>query len=119
MLMNSVLMLFILAIPIACITWTFTHEKIFEESQEYIQKRIKKASSKLTHKFFYMLSCEYCLSHYITILFLVLTKYSLFYPDWRGYIISGFSLVFIANVYMGLFRMLRLDIKIAHKESKQ
>ena len=31
--------------------------------------------------------------------------------DWRGYIIAGFSLVWIANIYMSLFGLLRQDIK--------
>ena len=31
--------------------------------------------------------------------------------DWRGYIIAGFALVWIANVYMGVFSFLRQDIK--------
>lgn len=31
--------------------------------------------------------------------------------DWRGNVLAGFSLVWIANVYMSLFGRLRLDIK--------
>lgn len=31
--------------------------------------------------------------------------------DWRGYIIAGFSLVWIANVYMSIFSFVRQDIK--------
>jgi hypothetical protein len=31
--------------------------------------------------------------------------------DWRGYILAGFSLVFIANVYMSFFALLRQAIK--------
>jgi hypothetical protein len=30
---------------------------------------------------------------------------------WQGYIIAGFSLIFIANVYMSLFALLRQAIK--------
>jgi hypothetical protein len=33
------------------------------------------------------------------------------YVDWRGYLIAGFSLVWIANLYMSLFGLLRVDIK--------
>jgi hypothetical protein len=32
-------------------------------------------------------------------------------PGWRGYLISGFALVWIANIYMSIFARLRLDIK--------
>jgi hypothetical protein len=42
---------------------------------------------------------------------LVITKFHLIFPDWRGYLVSGFSLVWVANFYMSLFRRLRLDIK--------
>jgi ferritin-like protein len=35
----------------------------------------------------------------------------LLYTDWRGYIISGFSLVWIANFYMTIFGLLRQGLK--------
>jgi hypothetical protein len=33
------------------------------------------------------------------------------YVGWRGYLISWFALVWVANVYMSFFNRLRLDIK--------
>jgi hypothetical protein len=33
------------------------------------------------------------------------------YQGWRGFVISEFALVWIANVYMGAFNRLRLEIK--------
>ncbi len=33
------------------------------------------------------------------------------YGDWRGYLIAGFSLVWIANLYISLFGRLRITIK--------
>jgi len=65
----------------------------------------------VARKFFYLFTCEYCFSHYVTILFLFLTGYKLLMNDWRGYVIAGFSLVWIANIYMSLFGFLRQDIK--------
>jgi len=65
----------------------------------------------MERKFFYLFTCEYCFSHYVTVLFLFLTNYKLLMNDWRGYIIAGFSLVWIANVYMSVFNLLRQDIK--------
>jgi hypothetical protein len=35
----------------------------------------------------------------------------LLFPDWRGYIIAGFSIVWVANIYMSLFYLLRQSIK--------
>jgi len=38
--------------------------------------------------------------------------------DWRGYLISGFALVWIANVYMSLYAFLRQNIKKEQTEIK-
>jgi hypothetical protein len=32
-------------------------------------------------------------------------------PDWRGVLIGGFALVWVANIYMSIFGRLRLEIK--------
>ena len=58
-----------------------------------------------------MFTCEYCFSHYVTAIFLVLTRYRLLLDDWRGYILSLFAIVGLANAYMSLFGRLRVDIK--------
>jgi len=63
-------------------------------------------------KFFYLFTCEYCFSHYVTIGMLCLTGYKLLINDWRGYVIAGFALVWIANFYMSLFGLMRQNIKL-------
>ena len=103
--------LFVLSIPVACIAWTVTHEEVFREPHDYCVKRSKECKSLLARKFFYLFTCEYCFSHYVTILFLFITGYKLLLDDWRGYGIAGFSVVWIANIYMSLFGLIRLDIK--------
>ncbi|MCY7291720.1 MAG: hypothetical protein LH615_05990 [Ferruginibacter sp.] len=103
--------LFLLAIPIASVAWTVTHEEIFREPREYCSKRCKNGKTLIARKFFYVFTCEYCFSHYITVLFLFLTNYKLLMNDWRGYIIAGFALVWISNVYMSVFNFLIHDIK--------
>ena len=103
--------LFLLAIPIACAAWTVTHEEVFREPREYCSSRSRNGKTLLVRKFFYLFTCEYCFSHYVTVLFLFLTNYKLLMNDWRGYIIAGFALVWIANVYMSIFSFLRQDIK--------
>ena len=62
-------------------------------------------------KFFYLFTCEYCFSHYVTVFALWMTGFHFLLPDWRGYVLGGFALVWIANVYMSLFGRLRLDIR--------
>jgi len=111
MLSIQILWLFVLAIPIACIAWTVTHEEIFKEPREWCTKRAKEGRTLLIRKIFYLFTCEYCFSHYVTLLFLFLCDYKLLLSDWRGYIIAGFSLVFVANAYMSLFALLRQAIK--------
>ena len=114
----QVFWLFILALPIACVSWTVTHEEVFREPREYCQRRCTTAQSIWIRKFFYLFTCEYCFSHYITILLLIMTGYKLLIDDWRGYILAGFALVWIANVYMSLFGLLRVDMKYQNIEAK-
>jgi hypothetical protein len=114
----QILWLFILAIPIACISWTVTFEEIFREPGEYFIKRRKEDKTLLIRKLFFLFTCEYCFSHYITIIFLFLTGYKLLINDWRGYLIGGFSLVWISNMYMNLFGLLRQNIKKEKTEIK-
>lgn len=103
--------LFLLAIPIACVAWTVTHEEVFREPREYCTRQSQQQKTVLGRKFFYLFTCEYCFSHYVTVLFLFLTGYKLLMDDWRGYVISGFALVWIANLYMGIFALIRQSIK--------
>jgi hypothetical protein len=110
--------LFLLAIPIACVAWTVTHEEVFREPREYCVERSKSCRRWYQRKFFYLFTCEYCFSHYVTMFFLALTGYRLLYEDWRGYLVGGFALVWVANQYMSLYNRLRLDIKSEKIEAK-
>ncbi len=111
LLSTQITYLFLIAIPIACIAWTVTHEEVFIEPRKYCIKKSKTCQSLLQRKFFYLFTCEYCFSHYVTIAFLIITKYHLIFEDWRGYLISGFSLVWIANIYMSIYHFLRVGMK--------
>ena len=107
----QLLWLFILAIPVACVAWTITHEEVFREPRDFCVKRSQKGKTILQRKFFYLFTCEYCFSHYVTVGFLFLTDFKLLLEDWRGYVIAGFAVVFVANAYMSLFALLRQSIK--------
>ena len=108
---SQITQLFLLALPIACIAWTITHEEVFKEPREFCIKKSKTCNSLLQRKFFYLFTCEYCFSHYVTIFFLIITGYHLLFDDWRGVLIGGFSLVWIANIYMSLFGFIRVGMK--------
>lgn len=116
---SQLLWLVILAIPIATITWAVTHEEVFREPRDYCAQRSQDATRLWQRKFFYLFTCEYCFSHYVTIVFLFITRYKLLYEDWRGYLVAGFALVWIANLYMSLFGRLRLDIRKERVEIKE
>nr|WP_294795302.1 hypothetical protein [uncultured Mucilaginibacter sp.] len=103
--------LFLLAIPTACIAWTVTHEEVFREPREYCIKQSTTRKTILGRKFFYLFTCEYCFSHYVTLFMLILTGFKFLLPDWRGYLLAGFSLVWIANMYMSIYAMIKIDIK--------
>jgi hypothetical protein len=108
---EDLIRLFVLAMPIAAIAWAVTHEEVFEEAHDFCEARSRTARSLAVRKFFYLLTCEYCFSHWVTIAVLIATRFTLVYDDWRGYVVSGFSLVWVANHYMSLFGRLRLGIK--------
>ena len=109
----QLLWLFVLAAPVACVAWTITHEEIFKEFRDWCVRKSERSRHLYERKFFYLFTCEYCFSHYVVILFLIITRYKLLFDDWRGYLIGGFALVWVANQYMSLYAHLRLDI---HKE---
>ncbi len=107
----DVAVLFILAVPIAAISWTVTHEEIVREPREWCARRSRASRSFFGRKLLYVFTCEYCFSHWVTLAFLVATRFKLVYPGLLGYIVAGFSLVWIANLYMSFFARLRLEIK--------
>ncbi len=108
--------LFVLAMPIAMIAWTVTHEEIFREPREWCERRSREARTLLARKFFYVFTCEYCFSVWVTIAMLVVTRFRLLYDDWRGDVIAAASLVWIAGHYMGLYGRLRLGIRSERAE---
>jgi hypothetical protein len=115
---QQVAWLLLLAVPIACVAWTVTHEEVFREPREYCVRRSQEAPRVVQRKLFYLFTCEYCFSHYVTAGFLALTDYRLLLPDWRGLVIAFFALVWVANQYMSLFARLRIGIKVERLEAE-
>ena len=103
--------LLILSIVVASISWTVTQEKIFEEPRDFAKKKSETSRSLFVRKFCYVWTCEYCFSHWVTILVLLIVRFPLLFDDWRGYFLSFFVLPWIANFWMSIYRMLRVDIK--------
>jgi hypothetical protein len=113
---QQIVALFVIAIPIACIARTIVFEEVFREAREFCEHRSKNCDNLFQRKFFYLFTCEYCFSHWVTLATMLAIAagpgeaFYLLYPDWRGYIIAFFSLVFLANAYLNLYSRLRVDI---------
>jgi hypothetical protein len=111
-----------LSLAVASIAWTVTQEEIFAEPRRYCAKSSEDASNLFARKFFYVFTCEYCFSHWVTLFILFLTGYRFIYDDFRGYFLAFFIIPWIANQWMSLYRRLRVEIKyeniLATKEKK-
>ena len=116
---QQIIALFILAIPIASIAWTVTHKEIFREPRDWCAKKRTENRRFFGRKMYYIMTYELCFSHYVTAAFLVLTGYKLLYSGRLGYLIAGFSLVGVANIYMSIFGRLRLETKRERVESDE
>jgi hypothetical protein len=108
---NELFTLGVLAIPVATIAWTVTHEELFREVRERCKLNSEVCRTLLQRKIFYLFTCEFCFSFYVALAFVVIAQFRLLFLDWRGFLIAVLSLVWLANVYMSVYARLRLDIK--------
>lgn len=100
----------VLALPVACISWTVAREEIFREPRECLLERSRSAPRWWQRKFCYVWTCEYCFSHYVAAATVFVMDFWLIVPDWRGYIVAWLSLVAVANVLMSSYSRLRVEI---------
>jgi hypothetical protein len=108
---SDLLTLFVLALPVAAISWSLTHEELFRELHDYCVKRSQQSAGLATRKFFYLLTCDYCFSHYVAAATIIVTGFRLLYDDWRGFGISWFALVWVAAHLVSVYGRLRLGIR--------
>jgi len=108
---EQIFSLVILSMIVACIAWTVTQEEIFREWREVCSDKSKTCGNILQRKFFYVFTCEYCFSHWVTLIILIFTGFRLLIPDWRGYVLAFFLLPWLANQWMSIYRRLRVGIK--------
>jgi len=111
--------LFVLALPVATIAWTVTHEELFREPREWCAARSRRARSLPAKKWFYVVTCEYCFSHYVAAAAVAATGFTLLYDGWRGYVTAWLALVWIANIYMSFYGRLRLEIRDERAEAEK
>ena len=108
---ETIFTLIILSIMVASVAWTVTQEEIFAELQDYCRRRCDTERSIAARKFFYLFTCEYCFSHWVTIGVLLITGFRLIFDDWRGLVIAFFVLPWLANQLMSIYRRFRVGIK--------
>ena len=108
---EQIFRLVILSLIVASIAWTVTQEEIFREWRELCSDKSKNCRTLLQRKFFYVFTCEYCFSHWVTILILFITGFKIIFDDWRGYFLAFFLLPWMANQWMSIYRRLRVGIK--------
>jgi len=121
-LVEQIYALLILSFVVASISWTVTQEEVFSEFHDFCARRCKSAENIAARKFFYLFTCEYCFSHWVSLAVLVVTGFKLLLDDWRGYVIAFFVLPWLANQWMSVYRHIRVAIKyentLAENEKK-
>jgi hypothetical protein len=117
--LSEIYPLLILSIAAASIAWTVTQEEIFREPREFCKECSETAENLFKRKFFYVFTCEYCFSHWVTLFLLVLSGFRLLIDDWRGYILAFFVIAWLANQWMSLYRRLRVEIKHTNVKAKE
>ncbi|QOV92456.1 hypothetical protein IPV69_17545 [Humisphaera borealis] len=116
---QQIFWLLILSMPVACVARTVVFEEVFREPREFCRRQCRDCQAFLLRKFFYLFTCEYCFSHYVAAGFVALTDFKLLLSDWRGYVISIFATVIVANTYLNLYARLRVDITQAKVETRR
>ena len=115
---TQIFWLVILSMVVACIAWTVTQEEIFREWNEYCKEKCETCKPLLQRKLFYVFTCEYCFSHWTTIIILILTGFKLLIDDWRGYVLAFFAIPWLANQLISVYRRLRVGIKHENLQAK-
>ena len=100
-----------LALPMACVSWTVTHEEVFREPREFCKDGAGAMQAGGDAEILLPVHMRVLLFALCDAVLPAITRFTLLYAGWRGYLISWFALVWVANVYMSVFNRLRLEIK--------
>ncbi|HEX5447474.1 MAG TPA: hypothetical protein VFW87_26905 [Pirellulales bacterium] len=113
-----------LAAPVAILVRAFTTEEVAREPREYCLRRQAcyrdrggetslpaRLGCFVLQKLFYMPTCDYCLSFWVSLVVVWLADYRISFDDWRGSALACFVVMGVANVYLALFALLRVDTR--------
>ena len=101
----------LLAVVVAVVSWTITHEELFRECRDHCSDKAKRHRHLFGRKFHYVFTCEYCFSHYVSAVAVLVFGVRLVEHDWRGAVVAIFVLVALANVLMTVYALLRQLLK--------
>ncbi len=105
--------LFYYAAVVAVLVRSITKEEITREPRRWLSDFAHdRRHNRVLRKLAYMPTCEFCCSFWVTLILLAgVFQFGLIFDDWRGYFVSIFTVMAVANVYMSLFDYLRVDLR--------
>ena len=120
--MSDLTWLAMLAIPVACASWTIAKEFIFQEFRDWCKKCGEHYGKTISNrhwlwrwfvvKLFYLPRCYYCTSFYVTEFFMLITGTGGYLVQgWRGLLGAWFTVVFISQFYLTAFNLLRVALR--------
>lgn len=106
-------------LAVACVAWTVTQEEIFREPRTFCVRKSKDEELPwYCRKFFYLFTCEYCFSHWVSAVAIYFSGLKLVTDSPAGYVFAFFVTVYSANFIMSAYRRLRLSIKRTNVEAQ-
>ncbi len=109
------------AAVVAILVRAFTQEELFAETRRWLSRHAEEERHPLVlRKLAFMPTCDYCLSFWVTLVLLVgVFDCRLAFADWRGYLVSVFTTMAVANVYLSAFSWLRVDLRKERASAEQ
>jgi hypothetical protein len=106
----------IIAFPVAICSWTIAKEEVFAWLRWLCHKALDWGDrhglcGKIAAKPFYMPTCEFCTSFWVTFFFVdVVTPFRMLTTGWKGWMVGEFFVMAWANVYMSIYSRIRVEI---------
>lgn len=106
-------LVFCYAAVVAVLVRAVTDEEIFREARTWIHDRcLAPGRCWPLRKFAYLVTCEFCCSFWVSLIVVTgILQYRLGPDDWRGYGVALFVTMGLANVYLAIFSLLRVDLR--------
>lgn len=105
-------LLFVYAVVVAVLVRALTDEEIFKEPRAWLTAYYQEDRHPfLLRKLAYVPTCEFCCSFWVALVVVWLLGFRLALDDWRGFFVAVFAVMGLANLYLGLFSLLRVGLR--------